>query len=709
MTDKFRNGNTVLPPIANRYDRTLLEHGHNRNDPYYWMRLTDDQKHNNEPDAQTTDVLNYLNGENSYCEQILKPTEQLRDDLYIELSERIQVDVESIPVFENEYWYYTRYNEGSEYPIYCRKHKTMEAEEQILLDANIRAKDVSFYNVVGLTVTSDNRILAFGEDTIGRRIYTIRFINLVTGEILPDKIKNSTGIGVWANDNKTFFYTTKNSVSLLSNKIWRHKLGTVKKDENLVLHEKDSSFYIGVSKSKSGEYIFIHEQSTLSSNFYFINANTPDETFTPLTPLLKNHKYYIDHYHDRFYIRTNLNAENFRLMSTDIHNHTIENWKEIIPHDPEVFIQCVEIFEDFLVLEERCDALPQIRIINQRTGKKHYIKFNEEAYKIRIETNPDYFTHTLRFKYSSMTTPDTIIDYDMESREQTFRKSTRIPGHNSNDFITRRLYAKARDGELIPISLVYKKGLSKSENNPCLMYSYGAYGESVEASFNANILSLLNRGFIYAVAHVRGGQTKGRIWYENGKLLNKKNTFYDFQDCARFLITERYTSPDHLYATGESAGGLLMGVTANMADCLFNGIIAEVPFVDVVTTMLDETIPLTTNEFHEWGNPKILEYYKYMLSYSPYDQVKAKPYPNLLVTTGFHDSQVQYWEPAKWVAKLRHYKTDNNLLLLSTNMETGHFGASGRFERMKELAMNYSFILMLEQKNKITSDCMKSE
>ncbi len=686
----------ISPPVAARREKILVQHGHQRLDPYYWMRLTDEQKHAEVPDEQTREVLQFLNNENLYCEKVLNDTLDLQQKIYEELAGRIQQDFETVPYYTNDYWYYTRYSGGCEYPVYCRKYKSLDADEQVMLDADERGFENGFYHVVGLMVSPDNKILAFGEDTVGRRIYTIRFINLETGEFLPDKIKNTTGTGAWANDNKTYFYTTKNKISLLSNKIWRHKLGTEKKDEDLVFHEKDQAFYIGVFRSKSGGYIFIYEHSTLSSNFYFVDADTPNAALTQITSRLENHKYFIEHYKDKFYIRTNLNAENFRLMETQINQHTIENWAEVLQHNPDVLMQNIEIFEDFLVVEERYDALPQIRIINQLTNQQHFIKFNEEAYVIKLDVNPDFYTHTLRFKYASMTTPETIIDYDMESRQQTFKKVDRVIGHHPDEYVTRRLYARARDGMLIPLSLVHKKGLHINETTPCVMYAYGAYADTVDAYFDANHLSLLKRGFIWVIAHVRGGQSKGRSWYEAGKLLQKKNTFYDFIDCAQFLVNEKFTSPEHLYAMGESAGGLLMGVMANTAGYLFKGLIAEVPFVDVVTTMLDETIPLTTNEFDEWGNPKILVHYKYMYSYSPYDQVKAQNYPNMLVTTGFFDSQVQYWEPAKWVAKLRHTKTDNNLLVLYTNMEAGHFGASGRYQRFLELARNYAFLLKLE-------------
>jgi oligopeptidase B len=697
MAQKVLKHSLVKPPVAARRNKVCEYNGHRRIDPYDWMRLSDEQKHAEIPDDQTKEVLKYLTDENKYCEQILKSTRTLQTKINDELAGRIQHDFETVPYFSNAYWYYTRFAKGSDYPVYCRKHKTMNANEQILLDGNQRAKGKGFYNAIGLLVSPDNKILAFGEDTLGRRIYTLRFINLETNKLLPDKIKNTSGIGAWANDNSTFFYATKNRISLRSNKIWRHILGTEKKDENLVLHEKDSSFLIGVSKSNSGKYIFIHEQSTLSSNFYYLDADTPLGNFVAFTPKMRNHKYFIEHYKNKFYIRTNLNADNFKLMETSVKNHTIENWVEVLPHNPDVLMQNIEIFENFLVIEERFDALPQIRIINQQNNKQHFIKFNEEAYVVKLDTNLDFYTHTLRYTYASMTTPETTIDYDMESREQTAKKVKKIIDHKPEAYTTRRLYARARDGELIPISLVYKKGLVKDGNAPCVLYAYGAYADTVDAYFDANRLSMLNRGFIWAIAHVRGGQAKGRTWYQNGKLLNKKNTFFDFVDCAQFLIHEKYTSPSHLYAMGESAGGLLMGVTANIAGSLFHGIIAEVPFVDVITTMLDETIPLTTIEFDEWGDPKIPEYYKYMHSYSPYDQIKEQDYPNMLVTTGFFDSQVQYWEPAKWVAKLRHSKTDNNLLLLYTNMEAGHFGASGRYMRITELAIYYSFLLTLEK------------
>lgn len=688
---------TITYPIAEKKDSILKTHGDSRVDPYFWMRLTDEQKVAEKPDEQTEKVLDYLNAENSYTSQELKSTETLQSKLYDEMVGRIKKNDESVPYFKNDYWYYVRFEADKEYPIYCRKKGTLDAPEQVMLDVNEEAEGYDYYSARGLAVSSNNKILAFNEDTLSRRIYTVRFKNLETGEFLDDKLPNSDGGGDWANDNKTYFYTTKNKVSLLSEKIVRHELGTSTSQDEVVYEEKDPSYYIGVYKSKSDEYLIIYNSSTLVSDYHILRADNPKGAFQQFSPRESKHEYSIDHFEDKFYIVTNWEAENFRLMETPVTATSKENWKEVIAHRDDVLLNDIEVFQDYLVISERSNALTHLKIIDQKTKAEHYLEFDEPAYVVYSSTNTEFGTDQLRYGYSSLTTPNSTYDYNMKTRKKVLKKQDEVVGgHDPEAYQTERLFATARDGVEVPISLVYKKGLVKDGNAPMLLYSYGSYGSSTDPWFSSVNLSLLDRGFIYAIAHIRGGQEMGRKWYEDGKMFKKKNTFQDYIDCAQFLIEEDYTSADHLYALGGSAGGLLMGAVSNMAPELFNGMIAAVPFVDVVSTMLDESIPLTTNEFDEWGNPKNLESYQYMLSYSPYDQVKEQDYPNMLVTTGLFDSQVQYWEPAKWVAKLRDKKTDDNLLLLHTNMEAGHGGASGRFKRYKDRALNYAFLLMLE-------------
>jgi oligopeptidase B len=684
-------------PVAVKKDTSLTIHDHTRIDPYYWMRLTDEQKASENPDKQTTQVLGYLKAENEYKDAALRHTEDLQSKLYDEIIGRIKQDDESVPYFKNGYWYYTRYEKGKEYPIYCRKYQTLEAEEQIMLDVNIQAEGSEYYNVSGLEISPDNKILAFAEDTLSRRIYTIKFKNLETGDWLNDELDNASAGGAWAKDNSTFFYTTKDQTTLLENRIWRHKLGNEQKTDVLVYEEQDNTFNIGVYNSKSNDYVIIYNQSTLTSDYHILEADNPNGDFKQFTPRETPHEYGIEHFQDKFYILTNWDATNFRLMETSVSATERSNWREVIAHRAHTLIDDIEVFKSFLVVKERSNALIQLRIIHQQTGEQHYMDFKEPAYVVSASTNAEFDTEMLRYGYSSLTTPNSTYDYNMRTKEQVLMKQQEIVGgHNPEDYQTERLYAEARDGTKIPITLVYNKGTSKDSSTPLLLYGYGSYGYSVDPWFNSSRLSLLDRGFIYAIAHIRGGQEMGRQWYEDGKLLNKKNTFYDFVDCAKFLIDKKYTSAGHLYALGGSAGGLLMGAVVNMAPETFNGVVAAVPWVDVVTTMLDESIPLTTGEFDEWGNPTNKAYYDYMLSYSPYDQVKEQAYPNMLVTTGLFDSQVQYWEPAKWVAKLRDKKTDENLLLLDTDMDTGHGGSSGRFKRHKRTALIYAFLLDLE-------------
>ena len=693
--------NFIQPPVAPKKDHLLTAHGETRNDPYFWMRLSDKQKSAARPDKQTQEVLNYLNEENTYTDAILKSTEALQNTLYEEITGRIKQTDKTVPYFKNGYWYYTRHEEGKEYPIYCRKKDSLENEEEILINCNELAKGHEYYVAVGLKVSHDNKILAYAEDTVGRRIYTYKFKNLETGENLNDFIENAEAGGAWGNDNQTFFYTSKNKITLLSEKVWRHQLGQEQATDELVYEEKDETFYIGVYKSNSDQYIIIWNQSTLVSDYHILDANNPQGKFHQFTPREYPHEYSLEHYKDKFYILTNWDALNFRLMETSINQTNKNDWQEVIPHRPDVLLSEIEVFDQFLVINERYDDLTRLKIINQNSREEHYIQFDEEAYTVYSGINPEFDTEILRFRYTSLTTPLTTYDYNMNTRKRELRKRQEINGgHQPEDYITERKFATSVDGVRIPISIVYNKNTAKSRSTPLLLYGYGSYGHSEDPFFNPALLSLLDRGFIYAIAHIRGGQEMGRQWYEDGKMFNKKNTFNDFIDCAQYLIKENFTSKKHLYAMGRSAGGLLMGAVVNISPQLFNGIIAGVPFVDVITTMLDETIPHTTSEFDEWGNPKNIDSYQYMLSYSPYDQVKEQAYPNMLVTSGYFDSEVQYWEPTKWVALLREKKTDDNLLLLHTNMEAGHVGASGRFKQYKEIALHYAFFLMLEENQK---------
>ncbi|MEX0845089.1 MAG: S9 family peptidase [Balneolaceae bacterium] len=692
-----KNAASLAAPTADKQDSILTIHGDTRIDPYFWMRLTDEQKIAAVPDTQTQKVLDYLNSENEYTDLVMKDTEKLQEKLYEEIVGRIKETDESLPYFKNGYWYYTRYEEGNEYPIHCRKKESLENEEEILLNVNELAEGHDYYSATGLQISPDNKILAFGEDTLSRRVYHIQFKNLETGEFLADKLDNTTGGGAWANDNQTYFYTTKNKVSLLSEKVYRHTLGADPSSDKLVYTETDPAFYLGVSKSKSDQYIIIGEQSTLANDYHILDANNPNGEFRRFTPREKIHEYSIDHFEDKFYIVTNWEAPNFRLMETSENTTSKNNWKEVVPHREDVLLNGIEVFQDYLVISERSNALTHLKVIDQNTNDEHYLDFDEDAYVVYPSTNPEFDTETLRFGYSSLTTPNSIFDYNMKSREKELMKQEEVVGgHDPDNYETERFFAEARDSVMIPVSVVYKKSVEKSSETPLLLYSYGSYGSSTDPRFNSTLLSLLDRGFIYAIAHIRGGQEMGRQWYEDGKMFNKINTFTDFIDVAKYLEENGYSSAPHMYARGGSAGGLLMGAVVNMAPDQFNGVIAAVPFVDIVSTMLDETIPLTTNEFDEWGNPKNEDSYRYMLSYSPYDNVEEQEYPNLLVTTGLFDSQVQYWEPAKWVAKLRDKKTGDNVLLMKTNMQAGHGGASGRFERYHQTALEYAFLLDLE-------------
>ena len=676
---------TAQPPVAEKTKQELTAHGQTRVDYYYWLRERENPK-----------VIEYLKAENDYLKAVMKPTEALQEALYQEIVGRIKQTDMSVPYRWQGYHYYTRYEEGKEYPIYCRKKGSLEAAEEVLLNVNTLAEGHAYFHVAGITVSTDNNLIAYGTDAISRRLYTIRFKNLTTGETLTDEIPDTIGQAAWANDNKTVFYTLKDTTTLRPFKVMKHVLGSDPAEDKEVFVETDETFNAYVYKSKSKKFLFIACDSTLSTEYRFMDAGDPDGEFKVIQPRERDLEYSVEHFKDMFYIRTNYQAKNFRLMAAPLDRTAKENWEETIPHRDDTLLEDFEVFDNFLVLEERSAGLTQLRPIRWQDRSEHYLDFGEETYAASLGANPEFETDWLRYDYSSLTTPNSTFDYNMATKEKKLMKQQEVlGGFNPGDYHAERLSAVAADGVRIPISLVYRKGVQKNGDNPLLLYGYGSYGASTDPNFSSVRLSLLDRGFIYAIAHIRGGQEMGRAWYEDGKLLKKKNTFTDFIACAEHLIAEKYTRPEKLFAMGGSAGGLLMGAVVNMRPDLFKGVVAAVPWVDVITTMFDSSVPLTTSEYDEWGNPNNKEYYDYMLSYSPYDNVEAKNYPALLVTTGLHDSQVQYWEPAKWVAKLRAMKTDSNPLLLSTNMEAGHGGASGRFRRYRETALEYAFFLSL--------------
>ncbi|QOG90997.1 S9 family peptidase [Flavobacterium columnare] len=678
----------LIPPVAKIIPQKLEIHNDVRIDNYYWLN-----------DRENQDVIDYLNAENAYYEQMTAHTKDFQKKLFQEMKARIKEDESSVPYLYNGYWYITRFEKGGDYPIYSRKKESLEAPEEILFNCNEMAKNFAYFQLGGVSVSPNNKFATFGTDTVSRRIYTIQIKNLETGEILTDKIENCTGGSIWANDNQTIFYTTKDPVTLRSNKVYKHKIGTNVSEDVLVFEEKDETFSVYIYKEKSKKYLVIGSQSTMTTEYQYLNADTPDESFLIFQKRTRGLEYTISHFDNNFYILTNKdNATNFKLMKTSETTTSKENWVDVLPHREDVLLEDIEIFKDYLVVEERSNGLTQLRIIPWSGAEAYYLPFESQTYTAYTSTNVDFDTEILRYGYQSLKTPSSIIDFNMRTQEKEIKKEQEVLGgtFDKENYEEKRVWATARDGVKVPISLVYKKGIELNAQRPLLQYAYGSYGYSMDCTFSTTRLSLLDRGFIYAIAHIRGGEDLGRPWYEDGKLLKKKNTFTDFIDCSKFLIENKYTSAQHLYAEGGSAGGLLMGAVINMNPELYNGIISAVPFVDVVTTMLDDSIPLTTGEYDEWGNPKDKEYYDYMKSYSPYDNVESKEYPNMLVTTGLHDSQVQYWEPAKWVAKLRASKTDKNLLFLDTNMDTGHGGASGRFEALKEIAKEFSFLFQLE-------------
>ncbi|WP_240904857.1 S9 family peptidase [Sphingobacterium sp. SGR-19] len=690
-TKKIATWPGVTPPVAEKkvYERTI--HGDTVVDNYYWMN----DYFKKGPDS--AEVIAYLEAENNYTAAMMKDTEKLQEKLFNEMKGRIKEKDESVPYFKNGYYYYRRTEEGKQYYKFCRKKGSLDAPEEILLDVDDMAEGYAYYAAGGFSVSPDNKLLSFGVDTISRREYTIYVKNLETGALLMDKIDRTTGNAIWGNDNKTLFYTAKNPATLLSEKIRRYTLGLGTTGDVAVYEEKDNTNYIGVGKSKNGKHIMIYSGGTLSSEVYILDADQPNGTFKVFQPRTKEVLYSVTALADKFLILTNDGAKNFKVMECPLDKTTKEHWKEFIPHRDDVLVSDIDEFKDYIVISERKNGLTQMAIRSLRDGTQHYLNFGEAAYTVYPSTNVEYDTDMVRYGYTSLVTPSSTYDYNMNTKERTLKKQQEVVGgYDAENYITERLSAIAADGTQIPISLVYKKGFSKNGKSPLLLYGYGSYGMSMDPVFNSSRLSLLDRGFAYAIAHIRGGEEMGRQWYDDGKMMNKKNTFTDFIDCAKYLISGKLTSSEHLYAQGGSAGGLLMGTVINMAPELWNGVIAQVPFVDVVNTMLDETIPLTTNEYDEWGNPNDKAAYEYMKSYSPYENIEAKEYPNLLVTTGLHDSQVQYFEPAKWVAKLREVKKDDQVVLFKTDMEYGHGGASGRFDYLKDVALNYAFLFKLE-------------
>ena len=684
--------NKIKVPKINQVYKELISHNDIRIDEFYWLK-----------DRENPDVIKYLDDENNYYESKTAHTKDFQNSLFEEMKSRIKEDDSSVPYKYNGYWYITKYENGKDYPVYTRKKESLEAQEELLFDCNEMAKGHSYFRLVGINISLDNNLAAFATDTIGRRQYTLQVKDLKSDKILNDKVTNCTGASTWANDNKTLFYTLKNKTTLRPEAIYKHTLGATAASDVLVFEEKDDTFGVGIYKSKSKKYLIISSISTLSTEYQILDANIPNDSFKVFQSRTKGLEYSISHYEDSFYILSNAdNAQNFKLSKTSEKNTEKKFWKDIIPHRNNVLLEGIDIFKNYLVISERKNGLNQIKIRRWDNADSYYLPFESETYTAYTTTNLDFDTDTLRYGYQSMTTPSSIMDFNMLTKEKTQKKEQEVLGgkFKKENYVSERLWATATDGTKIPISLVRHKDTPKNPNTPLLLYAYGSYGATIDPYFSTVRLSLLDRGFIYAIAHVRGGQYLGRKWYEDGKLLKKKNTFTDFIDCSKYLIDNKYTSAKHHYAMGGSAGGLLMGAVINMAPDQFNGVVAAVPFVDVITTMLDDSIPLTTGEYDEWGNPNDKTYYEYMKSYSPYDNIKNQQYPNLLITAGLHDSQVQYWEPAKWIARLRKQSDNTSDLFLKTNMEAGHGGSSGRFESLKEVASEYAFLLDLEAINK---------
>ncbi|MDG2387604.1 MAG: S9 family peptidase [Flavobacteriaceae bacterium] len=681
---------TLQPPDAEKTPFQLKKHDDIRIDPYYWMR-----------ERENPEVIDYLERENDYFKKMTQDTESFREDLFEELKSRIKEEDNSVPYFHNDYWYITRYEKGKQYPIYTRKKDSMTAPEEILFDCNQMAEGHDYFRLVGINVSPDNTKVVYGVDTESRRKYTLHVKDLLSGQILDTNILNTSGASAWSLDNQHFFYTKKNTETLRSEWIFRHDLETPNGKDELIFHEQDETFSVWVRESKSNDYIMISSYSTLTTEQQFLDAKDPLGKFQVIQPRTRGLEYSAAQFEDNFYILHNSNdAKNYKISKAPISNPGIEQWEDLLPHRKDVLLEDFEIFKDHFVITERKNGLTSMRIQRWDGTADYFLPVEGETYSLYGAYNPSFETSKLRYGFTSLRTPSSVYEFDMETQETILLKQQEVMDQNFSPehYVEKRIWATARDGEKIPISLIHHKDTKLNEKTPLYQYAYGSYGSTVDPGFSSSRLSLLDRGFVFAITHIRGGEYLGRQWYENGKLFKKKNTFNDFIDASQFLIDSKMTSAAHLHAAGGSAGGLLMGVVVNQAPELYRSVIAAVPFVDVVTTMLDESIPLTTSEYDEWGNPNDESYYDYMLSYSPYDNVEAQKYPNMLVTAGYHDSQVQYWEPAKWVAKLRDVKTDTNVLFLDTNMEAGHSGASGRFNALKDIAKQYTFILQLEGK-----------
>ncbi len=678
----------IMPPKAMKQPHQMTIHGDTRTDDYYWMR--DDNR-------QDQKIIDYLTAENKYTEQMLKPGEPLRDTLYEEMVGRMKQDDQSVPYTYNGYIYRTVYEAGKDFPIYQRKPVDGSSDWQVLVDGNERAKGHEYYQLGHFAISLDNKRIAIAEDTQGRRNYQISFKNIADNQWNNGVIENTSGNIVWANDSNTLFYVRRHLQTLLPYQVFRHQYGTDTTEDQKIYQEEDERFYLDIEKSSSRDYIMLSVISNSTSEYLLIDANKPQAELQVFSPRQEGREYYIDHFRGHFYIRSNHESETYGLYQTDAINTP---WKTVIAPQQETDLEDFALFNNGLVVQERTKGLPTIRQINWETDQEKQIKFDDPSYMAWIDYNPEPDTDVVRYGYSSMTTPSSTFQWNMKTGERELLKQQEVKGFDKHHYESQRIWVKARDGMEVPVSLVYRKSLFKKGQNPILIYGYGAYGISMDPSFSSPRLSLLDRGFVYALVHVRGGGELGKKWYLQGKVENKMNSFTDFIDVTKALIAQEYGDSKRVYAMGGSAGGLLMGTVINQAPELYRGVVAQVPFVDAVTTMLDPSIPLTVGEYEEWGNPENKEDYLRIKSYSPYDNIKHQRYPNLLITSGFHDSQVQYWEPTKWVAKLRDMKKGDSILLLETNMSAGHGGKSGRFNRLKDTALDYSFILMLDDAKK---------
>ena len=672
-------------PRAKQIDHHLEKHGDVRNDKYFWLK-----------DREKPEVIQYLTEENAYTNRALAPVRDLEQTIFEEMKRRTKEDEASVPYKKGDYYYYSRFEKDQQYPIYARKKESLTANEDIFLNVNDLARGKSYCQVGAIAISPNQEIIAYTVDFTGRRFYDVYFKNLKTGKTESYTIDKTAGGIVWAADNQTLFYSQQNADTLRSDKIFRYDLKTNKSD--LVYFEKDDTFSVSISESLTKKYIYITSGSTLSTEVRYLPSDKPFDTFKIFLTREKEHEYSVTDGDDAFYIVTNKHAKNYKIMKTDFQHTDIKHWKNVIPHSETNYIADLTVFKNYIAVSERREGLQQIRILSKDLKTDFHIPFKDKSYVAELGTNREYNSDILRYDYESMRQPETTYDYNMATQTQELKKSKEVPTYNPELYVTDRIFVTARDGARVPVSILMKKDTPKNGSAPMLIYGYGSYGLNMDANYSQSIFSLIDRGYVFAIAHVRGGSEMGRDWFDNGRVLNKKNSFNDFIDCTEALIQQGFASPQRVFAMGGSAGGLLMGAITNMRPDLYKGIVAQVAFVDVITTMLDDTIPLTTGEYDQWGNPNEKKYYDYIKSYSPYDNVGSKAYPHMLIATGLHDSQVQYWEPAKWAAKIRELKNNNALILLKTNMAAGHGGASGRYERMKETATDYAFILMVDEK-----------